>query len=118
MASSDWLPLMPPDMRETWTAILARSIEIDERGCHNFTGARRRGYGTVKTGVGSTNAHRLAWFLFKGDIPAGTFICHRCDNPACINVEHLFIGSPADNNADCRAKGRRPKSYRKRMGRS
>jgi len=54
-------------------------------------------------------AHRLAWAKARGPIPAGMFVCHHCDNPACINVEHLFLGTPADNTADMVRKGRQAK---------
>jgi hypothetical protein len=51
-------------------------------------------------------AHRLAWEAAHGPLPAGMHVCHKCDVPKCINVEHLFLGTHADNMADCAQKGR------------
>lgn len=51
-------------------------------------------------------AHRAAWELAKGPIPDGMLVCHKCDNPTCVNIEHLFIGSHQDNAADKMSKGR------------
>jgi hypothetical protein len=52
-------------------------------------------------------AHRIVWIEHNGPIPKGMLILHRCDNPPCCNIEHLFIGTPGDNMRDCRRKGHR-----------
>jgi len=52
-------------------------------------------------------AHRFAWLASRGDIPAGQEVCHRCDNPACVNPDHLFLGSHRDNLLDSIRKGRK-----------
>lgn len=91
---------------------IAKCAKPNENGCIEWTGsATRTGYGLIRTGPrGSvrTTAHRIAWLLQKGDIPACTVVMHRCDNPKCVNVDHLFIGSQAENMEDMVSKGRQP----------
>ena len=55
-------------------------------------------------------AHRVAWVLYRGKIPRGKKVLHRCDNPPCCNPEHLFLGTQADNVADMVTKGRRARN--------
>jgi hypothetical protein len=69
-------------------------------------GKTHHGYGKIKFHQITMAAHRAAWMDVNGPIPAGLFVCHRCDVPACINVEHLFLGTTDDNMADMVAKKR------------
>lgn len=65
------------------------------------------GYGRVDARkFGENKAHRYAWILFNGPIPAGMHVLHRCDVRCCVNPEHLFLGTHTDNMRDCAAKGR------------
>lgn len=64
------------------------------------------GYGHTYYNGRYTGAHRAAWIEAVGPIPPGLFACHHCDVPACVNVDHLFLGTPADNMDDKMAKGR------------
>lgn len=64
------------------------------------------GYGVYWKNGKSRYAHRMIYTECFGEIPPGMFICHRCDNPPCVNPEHLFVGTPGDNVQDMIAKGR------------
>ena len=81
-----------------------------ETPCIEHQGFRNKyGYGQAKwmTPHGLIQmAHRLAWYEAFGPIPEGMCVLHGCDNPPCINVDHLFLGTRVDNNADKMAKGR------------
>jgi len=76
-------------------------------GCMEWTRATNpQGYGKVRINKQYFATHRLAWVLVNGPIPDGLFVCHRCDNPPCCNVDHLFLGTMKDNMMDMVSKGR------------
>lgn len=81
-------------------------LTVDE--CWQWEGANDTcGYGNVTINGRNKKAHRVAWESVNGQIPEGMYICHRCDNPGCVNPTHLFIGTQKDNMRDMKNKGRR-----------
>jgi hypothetical protein len=88
--------------------IMDASIPEPNTGCWIWLRALdRHGYGNVYWRGRHTKAHRAAYEAIVGPIPTGMNLCHRCDNPICINPQHMFIGTQQDNLADMTAKDRR-----------
>jgi hypothetical protein len=85
--------------------------KVDKRGpgeCWPWkAGIKSEGYGGFRVGEVVDRAHRVSYVIHHGDIPAGMVVCHRCDNPPCVNPGHLFLGTHGDNARDRDAKGRR-----------
>lgn len=86
-------------------------------GCWLWTGGvgKSSGYGHFNVRVSVANhrtelAHRASWLFFRGEIPAGSWVLHRCDVPTCVNPDHLFLGDVVVNGADKAKKGRGVKS--------
>ncbi len=71
------------------------------KDCWEWVGhIKKDGHGQLMINLKSFSAHRLAWLLLRGDIPGGSCICHKCDNPKCVNPDHLYLGSKASNLQD------------------
>jgi hypothetical protein len=64
------------------------------------------GYGQFEYKCKTHKSHRFSWLLYKGEIPKGMLICHKCDNPPCVNPDHLWLGTPKENMQDMSSKKR------------
>lgn len=86
-------------------------------GCHEWQAyANAKGYGVVRLLGKTMLAHRVVWEIVNGDIPDSLSVCHHCDNPKCCNVDHLFLGTNADNISDSKKKNRRNRPFGEKNG--
>lgn len=85
-------------------------VSKQSSGCWEWIGClSTKGYGKIAAGrdrYGVREAHRVSWEIHNGKIPDGKWVLHRCDNPPCVNPEHLWLGTARENVRDCVSKGR------------
>lgn len=113
---------MPPatikSVEDLRVYVVNNSMPEPNSGCWLWTGSYIRKYGQLTCvrlfGPIPQYAHRASWVAFKGPIPDGLCVCHKCDTRGCVNPDHLWIGTQTDNLRDMRAKGRHIAGERRR----
>ena len=105
---SEYVPFERVTDEDLLKAKLFNKCRMSDTGCWIWTGTTDgRGYGMVSFRSKDRRAHRVSYELFKGPIPVGLHILHRCDTPGCVNPAHLRAGTVKENMADRAARGRR-----------
>ena len=110
----------PPSGAASLSESILSRVEYDTNGgCWLWSaGQTADGYGTVQHKKQTQLAHRVSFEVFSGTSAQGMLVCHRCDVPQCVNPDHLFLGTQADNMADMVRKGRASRLNGQRNGRA
>jgi hypothetical protein len=96
--------LSEDDIIRFWSKV---NTKAGDEACWTWKDAPNEGgYGTMSVAGTKILAHRIAWTLTNGPVPAKLLVLHRCNNPPCVNPAHLFVGTHADNAMDMEEKGR------------
>jgi hypothetical protein len=104
-----WCENLPPSGRGRYGSQYSLHLNFVEtsEGCWEWSATRApTGYGIVRYKNKHVRAHRLFWEIINGPIPKGLMGCHKCDNPPCVNPDHIFLGTASDNILDSHSKGR------------
>lgn len=96
-------------MRKSVQERFWEKVTRNGKECWTWTAALRGGYGVFFDGKKMRQAHQVSWEFTNGYIPDGLFVLHKCDNPPCVNPDHLFLGTQVDNIRDRDNKGRAPR---------
>lgn len=104
---SEYVPFERVSDNDLLKARILNKCRMSETGCWVWTGPQNgKGYGVFYVGTKNRHAHRCSFEVFKGQIPDGLHVRHRCDTPLCVNPAHLVLGTAKDNAGDRQMRGR------------